>query len=108
MRMCSRQQVLIDTHATRQQAADLLKTLEEARRQVEAQLEGDKREDVVRVVTGRSALEAAIANTKRMIEALDRAVEEARNGCVEEVETPELQVVGRIGPAAPASRMALR
>jgi len=115
MRMSRRQQVLIETHATRQQAEDFLRTLEETRRLVEAQLAGEKRQDVVKVVTGRSSIDAAIATTKRMIESLDRALAEARNGLrdeeLESEETttsadeplPTVEVVaGRIGPAQTA------
>ena len=116
--MSRRQQVLIETHATRQQAEDFLRTLEETRRQIEAQLAGEKRQDVVKVVTGRSSIDAAIADTKRMIEALDRALDEARNGlrdeelddipvevaALEPESQPDVQVVaGRIG-AVPTVR----
>lgn len=84
MRTSRRQQVLIETHTTRQQAGELLRSLEETRRQLEAQLSGERREDVVKTVTGRSSLDAAIAATRRMIEALDRALDEARNGLADE------------------------
>jgi acyl-CoA reductase-like NAD-dependent aldehyde dehydrogenase len=74
----SRQNLLIETHAARQQAEAMLKSLLQAHAECEAQLVSEKRTDPVRTVTGKSSLETAIETTKRMIEALDRAVEEAR------------------------------
>ena len=81
--MSRRQQLLIETHATRQQAAELLRTLEETRKQMEQQLTDEKREDVVKLVTGRSSIDAAITATRRMIETLDRAISEARSAFFE-------------------------
>lgn len=125
--MSRRQQVLIDTHATREQAAELLRTLEESRKSLEAQLAGEQREDVVKLVTGRSALDQAIADTRRMVESLDRAMSEARNGLSDdELEAREagmneaggsggggesdgfaVHVVGRIGRVQSTGRSAI-
>jgi predicted AAA+ superfamily ATPase len=74
----TRQNILIETHALRQQAVELLAWLEDSHRQVQAQLKSEQREDMVRIVAGRSSLEQSIADTRRMIESLDRALEEAR------------------------------
>jgi hypothetical protein len=104
----TRQQVLIETHAARQRAIELLKSLQQAQTECEAHLKADQRADVVKAVTGQSSIEAAIASTRRMIETLDRAVEDARNSLVEpdhdvldEIEPEELavQVKAKIGQA---------
>lgn len=77
---------------------ELLAWLEQSQRQVHEQLKSEQREDMVRVVAGRSSLEQAITDTRRMIESLDRALEEARRSG----ETPTenfgsaVQVVGRM------------
>lgn len=109
----TRQQVLIETHATRQQAVELLKALQHAHAECEAHLKSEQRSDVVKTVTGRSSVENAIASTRRMIESLDRAVEEARcalsdadQGFLDEIDEPgvseEAEVRVRIGPASQA------
>jgi hypothetical protein len=74
----ARQKVLVDTHSMRQQAADLLRALESAQAECEEQLAKEQRVDAMKQVTGRSSLEHAVADTRRMIEALDRAMDEAR------------------------------
>lgn len=74
----ARQKVLIDTHNMRQQASELLRSLESAQAECEQQLAREQREDAMKTVTGRSSLEHAVANTRRMIESLDRAMDEAR------------------------------
>lgn len=74
----NRQNVLIETHALRQQAVEVLSWLEESRAQIEAQLKAEQRTDMVRLVAGRSSLDQAILDTKRVIESLDRAMSEAR------------------------------
>src|SRR4051812_34527474 len=70
----TRQQVLLETLAARQRAAELLKTLEQARCECEAQLKTEQRQDAMKTVTGKSSIESAIAQTKRMVELLDRAL----------------------------------
>lgn len=62
----------------REQAEALLRGLFEARRECEAQLNGSNRVDAIKQVTGCSSIDNAIAETKRIIAALDRALEEAR------------------------------
>lgn len=76
--MSGRQNVLIDLHAARQSAVELLRSLEQAQRDCEAQLQADNRQDFMRLVRGKSSLEAAIAEARRMIEAVDRNMQEAR------------------------------
>ena len=69
--------------------------------------------DPGRTVTGQSSIETAIASTRRMIDALDRALEEARNtladadmDVLDEIDTEDLtvQVKARIGPPETATR----
>jgi hypothetical protein len=87
----SRQHVLLETLAARQRAAELLKTLERAQAECEGCLKSDERQDLMKTVTGKSSIETAIGQTKRMIEMLDRALGEAGAAGV------QVEVVGRIG-----------
>lgn len=73
----SRQTVLLETLAARQRAAELLKTLEQAQVECEGCLKKEARQDLIKTLTGKSSIESAIAQTKRMIEMLDRALGEA-------------------------------
>jgi len=88
----TRQQVLLETYAARQRAAELLKTLERAQAECEGCLKSEQRQDVVKALTGRSSIEQAIAQTRRMVEMLDRALGEARIRSGEDV-----PVIARIG-----------
>lgn len=72
----TRQEALIETHAARQRAVALLKQLEQAQAECQALVAADRRTDPVQTVTGKSSLQAAIEQTKRMIAVLDRAVDE--------------------------------
>jgi len=90
----TRQQVLLETYAARQRAAELLKTLEQARTECEGCLKSENRQDVVKTVTGKSSIESAICQTRRMVEMLDRALAEAGNGSAER----EAEVLARVGP----------
>lgn len=120
----TRQHVLLETLAARQRAAELLKVLQQAQAECEKCLQQDKRQDAMRAVTGSSSIEQAIASTKRMIETLDRALDEARNGMTDDElasVTPVVlakdalrpmgdrsEVVARIGPAGVATWSAAR
>ncbi|MBY0263690.1 MAG: hypothetical protein K2Q20_15200 [Phycisphaerales bacterium] len=108
----SRQNVLIQTHAARQQAAELLKQLEASLAECQAQLKAEQRIDHVKLVTGKSSLETAIAQTQRMLESLDRALEEARNAPGDDAPAaatppapPEITIRGVIGPALAATKL---
>jgi hypothetical protein len=96
----TRQQVLLETLAARQRAAELLKTLEQARCECEQQLRTEQRQDAMKTVTGKSSIESAIAQTKRMVELLDRAMEEARGAGYEGGGGADVEVVARIGGAS--------
>lgn len=89
--MKTRQQLLIETHALRQQAAELAAQLEQSQRELTDQLSAEQRQDIMKAVAGRSAIERSLQETRRMIEALDRALEETRA-----IEAPD-----RVSPACP-------
>lgn len=74
----SRQHVLLETESARQRAVELLKQLQAAHIECEAQLKAEQRPDNLKNITGKSSLEEAIQNTQRMIELIDRAMQEAR------------------------------
>jgi len=77
-------EVLRDSVQARRQAEELLRGLLEAKSQTETYLTEIGREDPVKKLTGKSAIENAIASTKRMIETLDRAVDQVRRELSEE------------------------
>ncbi|MFN0134326.1 MAG: hypothetical protein ACKVW3_17570 [Phycisphaerales bacterium] len=72
--MTTRREILTETEATRTSAESLLKSLLDYRTQSERNLAELRQGDMFRAVTGRSALDNAIASTQRMIEALDRVL----------------------------------
>ncbi|MFG0327935.1 MAG: hypothetical protein ACF8SC_11790 [Phycisphaerales bacterium JB037] len=69
-----RQQILVETIAARERAESLLRGLLRARTTSERHLAALRRTDVLKQVTGSSSLENAINSTRRMIDALDRAI----------------------------------
>lgn len=75
--MTNREQILLETQRTRAQAVAVLNDLIEAKAACEATLAAERRPDLVKLVTGRSSLEVAIAETRKLVESLDRAVAEA-------------------------------
>lgn len=72
----ARQQVLLQTLATRQNAEKLLASLLRAQAECDQQLQKEQRSDAMKSVTGASSLDRAIASTRRMIEQLDRSLEQ--------------------------------
>ena len=99
----TRQQVVLETLAARQRAAELLKQLEAAQAECDGCLKSDQRQDMMKTVTGKSSIEAAMASAKRMVEMLDRALEDAQKSVEEAEPEPEVvvrpvEVLGRIGP----------
>ena len=100
---------MLETLAARQRAAELVKQLELAQQECNGLLKGDQRQDLVKQVTGKSSIETAMATAKRMVEMLDRALEESQKVVVEEetVSEPEVRVVvGRIGVGGIGARVA--
>ena len=72
----ARQQVLLQTLATRQNAEKLLASLLRAQAECDQQLQKEQRSDAMKAVTGSSSLDRAIASTRRMIEQLDRSLDQ--------------------------------
>lgn len=70
-------QVLLDTLAMRQNAERILDSLLRARAECDQCLQREQRADPMRSVTGSSSLDRAIVSTRRMIDTLNRAIEEA-------------------------------
>lgn len=77
-------EVLRESVDARRRAEELLQGLIAAKSQTEAYLTEIGREDPVKRLTGKSSIENAIASTRRMIETLDRAVDQVRKGLSEE------------------------
>ena len=71
-------QVLTETTATRDRAEALLRALLDYKSQSEKNLADLRQADAFKTVTGRSSLDNAIASTQRMIEALDRVIDQAK------------------------------
>jgi len=76
----SRKRFLDETSAARARAAGILEQLLAANQVCESQLKKSSRVDPIRLVTGRSSLDNAIAATRTMIESLDRAMQELMRG----------------------------
>lgn len=74
----TREDFVTVTTAAKARAEAVLKELQAASAECDSQLQKQSRTDLIRLVTGRSSLDAAIANTKRMIEAFERAVQDAK------------------------------
>lgn len=68
-------QILAETAAAREKASALLAGLLEAKATTERELAQYQRTDLLKKVTGRSALDNAIESTRRMIETLDRTMQ---------------------------------
>ncbi len=103
----TRQQVVLETLAARQRAAELVKQLEQAQQECNGLLKGDQRQDLVKQVTGKSSIETAMATAKRMVEMLDRALEESQKVVGEDLAPePTVHVVARIGVAGVGARVA--
>jgi hypothetical protein len=74
--MEDRLKVLKETVQVRDNAESLLRALVDAQAQSEAYLAQSGQRDHLRVVTGKTALDNAIAATRRMIETLNRQIEQ--------------------------------
>lgn len=74
MAMSKRQRILIETTAARDQAEALLRALLDAKSKSERRLAELKQTDALKAVTGRSAMDNAIATTQRMVETLNRSI----------------------------------
>jgi hypothetical protein len=82
--MSQRQQIVLETIATRDRAEALLRSLLDCKAQSERNLADLRQPDIFKSVTGRSALDNAIASTQRMVEALNRVVSQAKKDLTDE------------------------
>ncbi len=82
--MTNRQQILLETTATRDRAEALVRSLLDCKAQSERNLSDLRQPDVFKSVTGRSALDNAIASTQRMVEALNRVISQAKRDLSDE------------------------
>lgn len=82
--MSERQRILVETIAARDRAEALLEGLVDARSKTERHLAELGKPDAMRSVTGRSAMDNAIASTQRMVESLERALQQLKRGLSEE------------------------
>jgi hypothetical protein len=76
--------IVLETAATRDRAEALLRTLLDCKAQSERNLAELKQPDTFKSVTGRSAIDNAIASTQRMVESLNRVINHARKELSEE------------------------
>jgi len=72
--MTNRDTILLESQRTRAQAAEVLRELIDAKAACEATLTAERRHDMVKHITGQSSLEVAIAETRKVIDSLDRAI----------------------------------
>jgi hypothetical protein len=79
-----RQQILVETTSTRDKAEALLRTLLDHKAQSEKNLADLRQPDAFKTVTGRSALDNAIASTQRMVEALNRVISQTKRELTDE------------------------
>lgn len=93
MVMTSREQHLLETQQTRAQAAQVLRELQEAKVHCEATLNQERRPDMFKTVAGRSSLDAAIAEARRLLDTLDQQIREA----AQELDSDDRDVLGSDG-----------
>jgi F0F1-type ATP synthase epsilon subunit len=92
------QAILLETSAAREKAELLLDVLLQTKDEAERRLRDQQRTDAMKVVTGRSSLDNAIATTRRLIQLLNQRVEEVSvngtNGDVDILDAhPECEAV---------------
>ncbi|MEC9374701.1 MAG: hypothetical protein VYC34_12690 [Planctomycetota bacterium] len=89
MPITERQRIVLETNAARDKAEALLRGLLDAKAVTERELSRLRREDPMRQVRGRSAIDNAISSTKRMIDTLNRSLEDAAHAIDEDCELAE-------------------
>jgi hypothetical protein len=85
-----RDHMLREWTTARDEAEALLRSLLEAKRESEKRLSQIRQTDAMKRVTGRSALDNAIASTKRMVETLEWNIGQARRHLTDE----DLELIG--------------
>jgi len=91
--MSERAKILTETADARADAERLLAGLIDARSKSEKRLTELSRNDILKSLTGKSALDNAIGSTERMIESLDRVLRELR----EKLTPEEIALLEEIG-----------
>lgn len=91
--MSERAKILTETADARADAERLLAGLIDARAKSEQRLVELSRSDILKSLTGKSALDNAIGSTERMIESLDRVLRELR----EKLTPEEIALLEEIG-----------
>jgi len=91
--MSERAKILTETADARADAERLLAGLIDARSKSEMRLSELSRSDILKSLTGKSALDNAIGSTERMIESLDRVLRELR----EKLTPEEIALLEEIG-----------
>lgn len=76
--MSQASRTLKDLSQVREQAENLLRALQDAKVESERRLSELKQPDALKAVTGRSAMDNAIASTQRMIDTIARASTDLR------------------------------
>jgi hypothetical protein len=76
--MTEKERILLELSRQRERADGLLKELQEARTRAERLLEENHRRDTFKEVTGASSIETAISSTRKMVETLDKQIQELK------------------------------
>lgn len=82
--MSERQRILLETTAARDKAEALLRGLLDAKAKSEKHLSEVGQIDALKKVTGKSAMDNAIASTQRMVDALNRSLQTLRRQLTDE------------------------
>ncbi len=90
--MSERAKILTETADARADAERLLAGLIDARDKSEKRLAELSRQDILKSLTGKSAIDNAIASTQRMIDSLDRVLGDLR----EKLTPEELALLGEV------------
>jgi hypothetical protein len=93
MQATQRERFLAETAAAKERAESLLRGLIAAHAECESHLVRLNRKDPLKAVTGKSALDNAVAATRRMIESLERAMQDA----MREIGDEEMAVLDEVG-----------
>ncbi|MBC7835412.1 MAG: hypothetical protein H7Y88_09985 [Phycisphaerales bacterium] len=78
MNACDLKGLLAETVAARERAEGVIQGLMQAKAQCEADLARASREDILKKVTGRSSLDNAVIQARKVVESLDRAIDQLR------------------------------
>lgn len=70
--------IVAESALARDRAETLLRALHDARAESEKRLADSRQPDILKKVTGRSAMDNAIASTQRMIDSINRAMADVR------------------------------